>query len=252
MKILLKTFSFLLVAGVMAGCSKINDENGGGSNWKPNLGDYDPVPLSDFDNGFYKWCVSKFDATGDGILQYGEIKTVEKLDFHWSGRPEPRLESLKGIKYFTSLRYLWDYNGWMCEDMETLDVSHNLMLDTLRLGNKPKLRSLILGNKPHLEFLLAESSVFISLDVTKCPKLKYLNIHYNNNLISLDLSKCTLLEKLDCTSKSITSLDVSTCRNLKELDLTNYSGSFKTLYVWKGWVKPDRWYYPESTQIIEK
>lgn len=45
MKILLKTFSFLLIAGVMAGCSKINDENGGGSNWKPNLGDYDPVPF---------------------------------------------------------------------------------------------------------------------------------------------------------------------------------------------------------------
>lgn len=250
MKILLKIFSFLLIAGVMAGCSKINNENGGGSNWKPNLGDYDPVPLSDFDNGFYKWCVSKFDATGDGILQYGEIKTVEKIDFYRK-HDEAKLESLRGIKYFTSLTYLWDYNGWMCEDMETLDVSHNLMLDTLRLGNKPKLRSLILGNKPHLEYLTAESSVFTSLDVAKCPKLKYLTIS-SKNLISLDLSKCTLLEELHCSSKSITSLDVSTCRNLKELNLINYSGSLKTLYVWKGWVKPDRWYYPESAQIIEK
>ncbi len=216
------------------------------------MGDYDPVPLSDFDNGFYKWCVSKFDATGDGILQYGEIKTVEKIDFYWGGRPEPRLESLNGIKYFSSLRYLWDYNGWMCENMETLDVSHNLMLDTLRLGNKPKLRSLILGNKPHLEYLTAESCLLTTLDLSKCAKLKELVIS-SNNLISLDLSKCTLLEKLNCSSASIISLDVSTCRNLKELRVfESRDGSLKTLYVWKGWVKPDRWYYPESTQIIEK
>lgn len=82
MKILLKTFSFLLIVGVMAGCTKIDNENGGGNNWKPNLGDYDPVPLSDFDNDFYKWCVREFDATGDGILQYGEIKKIEKILFY--------------------------------------------------------------------------------------------------------------------------------------------------------------------------
>lgn len=253
MKILLKIFSFLLVAGVMAGCSKNDDENGGGSNWKPNLGDYDPVPLSDFDNGFYKWCVSKFDATGDGILQYGEIKTVEKIYFDWGGRPEPRLESLNGIKYFSSLRYLGDYNGWMCENMATLDLSHNLMLDTLKFGNYgSKLRNLTLGNKQHLKYLYVNAPSLVSLDVAKCPNLKYLSIS-SHQLTSLDLSKCTLLEKLTCSFVSIISLDVSTCRNLKELDVFgSRDGSLKTLYVWKGWVKPDRWHYPESTQIIEK
>ena len=249
MKILLKTFSFLLIAGVMAGCSKINDENGGGSNWKPNLGDYDPVPLSDFDNVFYKWCVSKFDATGDGILQYGEIKTIEEIVFYME---KEDINSLKGIKYFTSLRFLEDYNGWTCPDITELDLSHNLMLDSLRLGNKPKLRSLILGDKPYLKYLGMWSSLITSLDNAKCPNLKDLSIT-SHQLTSLDMTENTLLEKLSCSSASIISLDVSTCRNLKELSVfESRDGSLKTLYVWKGWVKPDRWYYPESTQIIEK
>ena len=233
----------------MVGCSKNDDEDGGGSNWKPNLGDYDPVPLSDFDNAFYKWCVSKFDATGDGILQYGEIKTVKKIDFYWRGRPEPRLESLNGIKYFTSLTYLWDYNGWMCENMETLDVSHNLMLDTLRLGNKPKLRSLILGNKPYLEYLTAESSLFTSLDVTKCPKLKEL-VCTSYALNSLDVTKNTALERLNCYHSLLTSLDVSKNTQLKELSVPS---SLQILYVWKG-CDPSKWSgsYLGNVQIIEK
>lgn len=28
---------------------------------------------------------------------------------------------MRGIKYFTSLTYLWDYNGWTCKNTETLD-----------------------------------------------------------------------------------------------------------------------------------
>ena len=248
MKILLKNFSFLLVAGVMAGCSKNDDENGGGSNWKPNLGDYDPVPLSDFDNGFYKWCVGKFDATGDGILQYGEIKTIEEIVFYME---KEDINSLKGIKYFTSLRFLEDYNGWTCSDITELDLSHNLMLDSLRLGNKPKLRSLILGDKPYLKYLGMGSSLITSLDNAKCPKLKYLDMT-SHHLISLDMTKNTLLEVLYCSSESITSVDVSTCKQLKELSIYNYRGSLKTLYVWKGWTKQDfRWSYGYA-QIIEK
>lgn len=248
MRILLKMFSFLLVAGAMVGCSKNDDEDGGGSNWKPNLGDYDPVPLSDFDNAFYKWCVSKFDATGDGILQYGEIKTIKKLDFN-KHYDNAEFESLRGIKYFTSLTYLWDYNGWTCKNMETLDVSHNLMLDTLRLGNKPKLRSLILGNKPYLEYLTAESSLFTSLDVTKCPKLKEL-VCTSYALNSLDVTKNTALERLNCYHSLLTSLDVSKNTQLKELSVPS---SLQILYVWKG-CDPSKWSgsYLGNVQIIEK
>lgn len=250
MKILLKIFSFLLVAGVMAGCSKNDDENGGGSNWKPNLGDYDPVPLSDFDNGFYKCCVRKFDATGDGILQYGEIKTIEKIILY---AEKEDLNSLKGIKYFTSLKYLEDYSGNTCRYLENLDVSFNSKLDTLIFGDSySKLKNLTLGNKQYLKYLSVNARSLVSLDVAKCPNLKDLSIT-SHQLTSLDMTENTLLEKLSCSSASIISLDVSTCRNLKELSVfESRDGSLKTLYVWKGWVKPDRWYYPESTQIIEK
>ena len=260
---------FLFIAVVMAGCTKIDNENGGGNNWKPNLGDYDPVPLSDFDNDFYKWCVREFDATGDGILQYGEIKKIERIHFSWDGY-EPRLESLNGIKYFTSLRYLYDYSGWMCEDMRTLDVSYNLMLDTLRLGSKPKLRHLTLGNKPHLKYLHLQSHLMPTIDLSKCPELEELII---NNISFIDLSKCTklkdlsigsddltslelpcpLLESISCHLPALRTMDISACKNLIALNSFYGCNDLETLYVWKGWSEnPPTYYIPDGVQIIEK
>lgn len=238
MKILLKIFSFLLVAGVMAGCSKNDDENGGGSNWKPNLGDYDPVPLSDFDNGFYKWCVGKFDATGDGILQYGEIKTVEKILFYREG---VKLSSLKGIKYFTSLKYLWDYSRITCPDIESLDVSCNTMLDTLMVGTQ-KLKTLIVGKNSNLKHLDVSGASLTSLDVSKCPNLGGLVLGYCSLLTSLDLSK----------NRKLGNGSLSPTGNSTGLSC---SGNLQVLYVWKGWTKDKDgpyWTYPKNTQIIEK
>ena len=160
---------FLFIAVVMAGCTKIDNENGGGNNWKPNLGDYDPVPLSDFDNDFYKWCVREFDATGDGILQYGEIKKIEKIRL--DNRESEALKSLNGIKYFTSLKYLGGYDGALCK-LTSLDVSYNTLLDTLILGHQYDLKHLTVGKHPNLKYISFSYSDIQTLDLSDCSSLQ--------------------------------------------------------------------------------
>ena len=206
----------------MAGCSKINNENGGGSNWKPNLGDYDPVPLSDFDNDFYKWCVREFDATGDGILQYGEIKKIEKILFYMEG---VTLKSLNGIKYFTSLKYLEDYSGATC-DLTSLDVSYNTLLDTLKLGHQYDLKHLTVGKHPNLKYIGFSGSKIQSLDLSDCSSLQDISV----NCCTLNVSGCKALKSIHITEGKLdpqsrdsvleTLLGLNTCSSLESLRAT--------------------------------
>lgn len=213
---------FLFIAVVMAGCTKIDNENGGGNNWKPNLGDYDPVPLSDFDNDFYKWCVREFDATGDGILQYGEIKKIEKILFYREG---VTLKSLNGIKYFTSLKYLEDYSGATC-DLTSLDVSYNTLLDTLILGHQYDLKHLTVGKHPNLKYIGFSDSKIQSLDLSDCSSLQDISV----NCCTLNVSGCKALKSIHITEDKLdpqsrdsvleTLLGLNTCSSLESLRAT--------------------------------
>ena len=213
---------FLFIAVVMAGCTKIDNENGGGNNWKPNLGDYDPVPLSDFDNDFYKWCVREFDATGDGILQYGEIKKIEKILFYREG---VTLKSLNGIKYFTSLKYLEDYSGATC-DLTSLDVSYNTLLDTLILGYAFDLKHLTVGKHPNLKYIGFSDSKIQTLDLSDCSSLQDISV----NCCTLNVSGCKALKSIHITGDKLdpqsrdsvleTLLGLNTCSSLESLRAT--------------------------------
>lgn len=213
---------FLFIAVVMAGCTKIDNENGGGNNWKPNLGDYDPVPLSDFDNDFYKWCVREFDATGDGILQYGEIKKIEKILFYREG---VTLKSLNGIKYFTSLKYLEDYSGVTC-DLTSLNVSYNTLLDTLELGHQYDLKHLTVGKHPNLKYIGFSDSKIQTLDLSDCSSLQDISV----NCCTLNVSGCKALKSIHITGDKLdpqsrdsvleTLLGLNTCSSLESLRAT--------------------------------
>ena len=214
---------FLFIAVVMAGCTKIDNENGGGNNWKPNLGDYDPVPLSDFDNDFYKWCVREFDATGDGILQYGEIKKIEKIRL--DNRESEALKSLNGIKYFTSLKYLGGYDGALCK-LTSLDVSYNTLLDTLILGYPSDLKHLTVGKHPNLKYIGFSDSKIQSLDLSDCSSLQDISV----NCCTLNVSGCKALKSIHITGDKLdpqsrdsvleTLLGLNTCSSLESLRAT--------------------------------
>ena len=273
---------FLFIAVVMAGCTKIDNENGGGNNWKPNLGDYDPVPLSDFDNDFYKWCVREFDATGDGILQYGEIKKIEKILFYMEG---VTLKSLNGIKYFTSLKYLEDYSGATC-DLTSLDVSYNTLLDTLILGHQYDLKHLTVGKHPNLKYIGFSDSKIQSLDLSDCSSLQDISvncctlnvsgckalksIHITEDKLDpqsrdsvletlLGLNTCSSLESLRATYTKLTSLDISGLKKLKILDklYEKYSEILRLEARWvsvavAGPAKYNSKKLDKSDQILEK
>lgn len=67
-----------------------------------------------------------------------------------------------------------------------------------------------------LIYLACDNNQLTSLDVSKCTALTWLSCD-NNQLTSLDISKCTALTRLGCSENSLTSLDVSKCTALTDL-----------------------------------
>ena len=107
---------------------------------------------------------------------------------------ELKITNLKGIEYFTELRWLSCPNN----QLTSLDLSKNT----------------------ELEMLWCNNNLLTSLDVSKNTKLIYL-VCSDNQLTSLDVSKNTLLTGLYCVDNQITSLDVSKNIDLRSLNCNN-------------------------------
>lgn len=71
---------------------------------------------------------------------------------------------------------------------------------------------------PNLTKLYCYDNELTSLDVSKCPNLQYLNC-YDNKLTSLDVSKCPNLQYLFCFVNQIESLDVTKNLKLRRLNV---------------------------------
>ncbi|MCH5238668.1 MAG: hypothetical protein J1F38_00420 [Muribaculaceae bacterium] len=112
----------------------------------------------------------------------------------------------------------------------------------------------------NIDILRINDNNLSSLDVSKCTKLKELQCN-NNKLEYLNVSGCTELIRFYCSSNQLTSLDVSKT-NLGEsgdtypLNCSN-NPSLKTLYLKKGWSingitddkKRSASYIPDDTDI---
>ena len=117
------------------------------------------------DNNFRGYISGSLDSDKDGWLSDIEINRATYLDV-----TNKSISSLKGIEYFTRVKYL------MCSGntLTSLDVSKNTSLTCLNCSN----------NK------------LTSLDVSKNTNLYSLETH-NNNLSSLDVSNCRVKEVVD-------------------------------------------------------
>ena len=104
------------------------------------------------------------------------------------------IENLEGIELFSELTQL------TC--LQTSVKTFNLKL-------------------PKLESLDCSDSKLTKIDMSGCPELKVLYCKYSNSLESIDLSKNTKLERLDCESCALTTLDVSKCTNLMSLSCSD-------------------------------
>ena len=158
------------------------------------------------------------DAT-KGVLSVTELNAVTEIDLQSKG-----ITSLKGVEYFTKLKYLTCTYGTFtsvdvsqntelldvylsCNKLTSLDVSKNTKLISLDCyGNQ--LSVLNVSNNTQLQNLTCSENQISKLDVSKNTQLFALYCE-NNKLTSLDVSKNTKLEMLDCWRNPIPTLDVS-------------------------------------------
>ncbi|MBR0096582.1 MAG: putative Ig domain-containing protein [Synergistaceae bacterium] len=144
------------------------------------------VNASNFpDANFREYILENLDDDGDGVLSNAEINAVVSMDVNACG-----IESLAGIKNFTSLQHLECYLNGMTE----LDVS----------------------NLNKLQVLYCSNNGLTSLNLSGCSSLRALNCR-SNGLTELDLSSCTSLEWLQCSLNSLKTLDLAANYNLKNI-----------------------------------
>ena len=171
--------------------------------------------------------VSKYDKDKSGGLSASEIKSVTEI-----GCSDMNISDLKGIEYFTSLRWLdCTFNQLTSLDVRSntqlitlycafnqltlLDVSKNLSLKSLNCDWNA-LSSLDVSRNLSLEGLTCSFNDLTTLNVSKNTELEWLNCGCNE-LTNLDLSKNSELDGLSCYRNQLTSLDVTRNKKLTYL-----------------------------------
>ncbi|MVM36839.1 hypothetical protein GO730_02715 [Spirosoma sp. HMF3257] len=177
----------------------------------------DNTPITIPDSGFEDYLVYlniDSDRTVNGSIKYGDIKSVDTLRLIVTAQ-RPTIKNLKGIAYFTNLKYL-DCTGWA---IDQLDVSQNPNLEFLNCSTNPSAGEGYYPPAQISQLLFGKAN----------NKLKIL--HCNKNLIrTLDLTTLPSLTQLFCTGSLLTELDVSHNKNLTTCWTTN-SPQLKTIYV---------------------
>ncbi len=164
---------------------------------------HDTVRLS-FAPGFEEVLINKKiikDQKKDGFVRYGEIKNIDSLDLSISSYGHYNFTSLKGIEYFTKLRYL----DMSASYVKTVDLSKNENLEYLDCSGA--------------SFGAGWNQTIKKLDVTKCKNLRYLDCEINL-LSSLDLSQNLKLKEFYCLGNNFKYIDISNNRMLRILDVS--------------------------------
>lgn len=123
------------------------------------------------------------DANGDEQISVKEAEAMTYLYLNiLEDEPYYEISNIDEIKYFTSL------TGLEClfQSVATADLSYNTLLTEAYF----------------------EGSKLTSINVSKCPQLKTLDV-LDNNLSSLDVSRNTNLEDLYCSGNPLETLTIS-------------------------------------------
>ena len=151
------------------------------------------INATNFPDAAFRNYVSTLDANPtNGYLTEDEINPTESMEVS-----SMNITSLKGIEYFTALKYL------KCEgnQLTDLDLSKNTTLEVLDCSNN-KLTALDVKANTALTTLDCYDNQLTALDVSANTALEYLNCS-NNKLTALDMTHNTSLEQLDCSGNNI-------------------------------------------------
>ncbi len=133
-------------------------------------------------NSFMEYLVKKFDSDGDGIMSQSELSAVEEINVSGLG-----FKSLAGVELLNNLKHLDCSNN----ELASLDISNNPLLETLNLSNNPKITILNLDKNPCLKELEAAGLGISELDLTEIEQLSKLDTQDNSNI-----------EKIICPSRT--------------------------------------------------
>ena len=162
------------------------------------------------DDSFRSWLLSQ-SYGADGKLTESEISNIVSISVSGSYSSPGTIKSLKGIEYFTSLKYLYcSYN-----QLTSLDVSKLTALTSLSCYNN-QLTSLDVSKQTSLTSLSCDNNQLTSLDVSRLTALTSLDCD-KNHLTTLNVSNLTALKTLSCCNNQLTSLDVSRLTALTSL-----------------------------------
>ena len=223
----------------------------------PNINDQEIVFP---DEAFKNFCLANFDADGNGIIQYKEIKNVRDINIR-SAKDYP-IKTFEGIEYFTSLTTFY-YNDTSVSGahitIEHFDVSHNSSLRTLTIKNATipnqdfekntvltsirlekvdidainlnlgiaditltnvTIDKLDLSNRPNLASVNINTCPLNSINLTNSGALNTLTCE-NCNLTTLDISTNPNIYILECNNNQLSSLDISNLSNLENFECSN-------------------------------
>ena len=206
---------------------------------------------------FESLMLSSYDTNGDGKISEAEAARVTEIDVTFTESDAEEREyitSLKGIKKFKNLQYLYCDNNLILnldlsgmEKLELVDCFYNDMV-SLNVSNCPSLKwvycysnnisELNISGSNNLVILQAYKNKLTSIDVSGLKELVYFDVLLNNlrevnfsncpkllvaavggnNLISLNLEGLPSLYTLGCYENNIASLDVSKLTNLEMLE----------------------------------
>ena len=148
------------------------------------------------------------DISGDGQVPTALIEVVTSLDVS-----SKSISDLTGIEDFIALTYL------DCEvnDLTSLDLSNNTLLEEIDCDANSSLTSLNFGNNTNLKTIICNNnSMLTTLDLSNNTGLESVQIS-SNGLTSLNVGNLINLKTLYCSGNSLSSLDVTQSVNLENL-----------------------------------
>ena len=183
---------------------------------------------ANFPNDTFREIVKTLDTNNDDVLTY-----IERSKLHYLNLSKPdendteadktyaddkyrQIDNFKGIEYFTNLR--------------GVSIDGNTAVTSIDLSSCTKINDFVGANCPKLEKVVLPESVkevyiYISglkeFDAAKYPKLEVLKI-FNTQVTSVDVSKNPNLRELDLGNDKLTSdVDISNCPELIELSVNS-------------------------------
>ena len=206
-----------------------------------------PINATNFPDFNFRNIISeRYDShEPDGYLSRYERSLVKTMNVF-----QKNITDMTGVNYFTSLTSLnCGANNYQSIDISDLtklvnlecyssgltsiDLSAQTKLQTVDLGSN-RLAALDVSRNTKLTKLLCQFNYIETLDVSMCPDLVTLKCgayYPSRTLTSLDITGCSKLEYLDCSSGHLASLDVSSCPALtylychyNDLETLNVSG----------------------------